>query len=139
MSSQKYNTKQKEILLQIFKETKDKHITVEDINFYLNERNIKIGKSTIYRNLDELVKNNIIRKYFIEEGFGACYQYNEESSKCKEHFHLKCIFCNKLIHIDCDFLKDINEHIKKYHKFYVENNKTVLYGKCQECSDSLQD
>lgn len=128
-----YNTKQRENILEYFILNKDKHITADNIISYFKEKGSPIGKATVYRCLDKFVEENMVRKYTIEDGISACYQYIEKNHDCKNHYHFKCTTCNKLFHVDCEHMADICGHIKKEHNFEIDNSKTVFYGKCEEC------
>ncbi len=128
-----YNTRQKEILIKFLRENSSEHITVQKICNFMNNAGTPVGTATIYRQLDRLVKQGIVKKYLIDERSGACYQYTGDMEKCCEHYHLKCVSCGKLIHLDCEFLHNINNHILEHHGFVVDNSKTVFYGRCSEC------
>lgn len=128
-----YKTKQKEIILNIFINNKNKHLTATDIIKYLNDNGNGIGSATVYRYLDKLVSKGIIRKYILDDKVGACYQYIENNNECTEHFHLKCTECGALYHIDCSYMQSLNEHILTHHGFKVNNARTVLYGRCKNC------
>lgn len=132
----KYKTKQREMILDYLKKNKAKHLKAEDVLNYFKTQNINIGKSTIYRYLDNLQKENTIRKYIIEEGCSSCYQYADE--KCLEHYHLKCSNCGKLIHFDCTYLKNIKKHFEKEHEFELDYSKIVFYGKCKKCLGEIK-
>lgn len=131
-----YNTKQKENLLAYLIKNKDKHTNVQEISAYLTAEGTPMGTATIYRQLDKLVENGIVRKYVFDGKTGACYQYIESENGCHEHFHLKCISCGQLIHIDCDHLHGINRHIYEEHSFKVDSSQTVFYGICSDCTES---
>mgnify|MGYP000986790659 CR=1 FL=1 len=128
-----YRTKQKEYILNFLEKNQDQHLTADAILEYLKQNNTPVGKSTVYRYLDVLVNQGVVRKYIVEEGKSACYQYVEDSDDCKEHFHLKCNECGKLLHVECDHLSGIDGHILEHHKFKVDNSKTVFYGVCGDC------
>ncbi len=128
-----YKTRQKEKILNYLKENSDKHVTAAQIISYLSSGDESVGSATVYRYLDKLVSNNIVRKYYLDEKTGACYQFAENNQECHEHFHLKCIGCGRLYHIDCSYMKALSGHIFEHHGFKVDNSKTVLYGKCDEC------
>lgn len=130
----KYNTKQREKILSFLKENKDSNITAEQILMYFNSIGENIGKSTVYRFLNNLVKENVVKKYMLEGRNCSCYQYVEQQN-CDEHYHLKCEKCNKIIHLKCDEFKDVQNHIAKEHNFELDGLKTVLYGVCKECSE----
>lgn len=129
----KYNTKQKQSIIDYLKANMEKCLTVFDIKNYFDEKNIEIGQTTIYRCLDELEKNNKIIKY--TNDISASYQYVEDD--CHLHFHLKCTVCLKLIHLDCLELNNLESHIKQEHKFKIDNSKTVIYGICPKCLEKV--
>ena len=85
----KYNTKQRELILKYLCEKEGEHVKAEDILEYLKNNDTPVGKSTVYRYLENLVEQNLVRKYTIEEGKGACYQFtgNDSTHHCKEHYH----------------------------------------------------
>lgn len=130
-----YKTKQKDQILDCLLKNKDRHITAEEIRNALNAEKAFVGKTTVYRHLDKLVTQGVVRRYFIEERTSACYQYVEQSGMCNEHFHLKCLGCGQLFHLDCDYLGEIDSHIKDHHDFQVDHSKTVLYGQCVSCAE----
>lgn len=126
-----YKTKQSEIVLEYLKENSDSHLTANEIAMALSGKNV--GKTTVYRHLEKLCRDGAVRKYILEEGDSACYQYIGDSS-CHSHFHLKCLNCNKLLHLECDHLSEIETHINAHHNFKVDSSRTVFYGICEECA-----
>ena len=129
----KYKTKQQEYIVEYLKENSDKHITAEEIIKHFKLINSPIGKSTVYRCLDRLLEENVVRKYVISEREGSCYQYIGEEKSCNNHYHMKCTKCGKLYHLECDEVKELQEHILKHHNFKIDICKTVLYGLCSNC------
>ena len=131
-----YKTKQGELIQNWLIENKDKHVTADEIMESLTRERSMVGKTTIYRYLDKLVSQGKVRKYIVEDGLSACYQYVENNDGCHEHYHLKCIECGKLIHLKCNYLNEMNAHILKNHSFMIDNSKTVLYGQCRICASA---
>ena len=78
----KYKTKQRELILDYLVDNKDRHVTVDEIIDYTKESGSPVGKTTAYRYIDELEQKGIIRKYTIEKGICACYQYIDKEEKC---------------------------------------------------------
>ena len=117
-----YNTKQKEIILDLI-EGKDKEFTVKDI--YLELKG-KIGLTTIYRLVDKLVEEGSLNK---KDNY---YQYLEHCD-CENHFYLKCTNCGCLIHVDCDCISELVEHIFKEHNFKPDKEKIIINGLCKDC------
>lgn len=129
-----YKTKQKEMILEYMVKNKDIHVTADMIKNYFDYHKTPIGKTTIYRNLDKLVSENIIRKFSMEDGSSACFQYAKEGVKCTEHYHFKCSECGRLFHVNCEILNEIKQHVYEEHRFTIDSSKTVFYGICGECS-----
>lgn len=129
----KYNTKQREKILNYLIERQESNITAEEIIKYFNSINEKIGKATVYRYLNNLVDENIIKKYIDEDKKCASYQYID-GKHCDEHYHLKCEKCQKVIHLECEEFKNIQEHILQEHNFQIDGCRTVLYGLCDKCA-----
>ena len=126
-----YSTKQREAIAEFLRTTSD-HVSASEIIARLREMNISVGAATVYRTLDKLEKEGLVRKMSTGDG-SACYQYISHL-ECHQHFHLKCLSCGRLIHLDCDFLADMEKHILDHHGFTISTGKTVIYGKCADCS-----
>jgi len=130
-----YRTKQRTAILDFLKNNVEEHITADKIIEHFKANGNPIGKSTVYRYLDNLVEENIVRKYAASErGDSACYQYINGSKDCCHHFHMKCSKCGALIHLDCHEIEELTEHIYKEHKFKLDICKTILYGTCERCA-----
>ena len=138
MKKNNYNTKQRELLVSFFKDSNSNHITVQEISAYLTNEGKPMGISTIYRQLDRLVEEGIVRKYVLDGRSGACYQYVSEEQTCDSHFHLKCLSCGTLFHVDCSHLSDIDKHIFEHHGFTIDSSKTVFYGICEKCGGEAE-
>ncbi len=131
----KYKTKQSATVLACLEENSGKALTVDEIVDLLKIQGTPVGKTTVYRHIDRLVSQGSVRKFVSGENAGATYQYIHNHQHCNEHFHLKCSSCGELVHLGCEFMKGIDEHILSHHGFKVDNSKTVLYGICRKCSD----
>lgn len=131
-----YNTKQGELILSVLTSEKGRHFTADEIITRLAADGKKVGKATVYRHLDKLIRTGEVRKYIVEEGVSACYEYVGHNHDCKSHYHLKCSSCGELLHVRCDFLDEVSEHILGHHGFTIEPQKTVLYGLCKNCREA---
>ncbi len=125
-----YNTKQKKELEALIESKGHAHFTAEEISNEIKEQGKNIGLTTVYRYLEKMVNEGNLRKYITERGESACYQRAET---CNGHFHLKCTLCGKLIHLSCNSLDIINNHVESEHGFMIDSCRTVFYGVCKEC------
>ncbi len=128
-----YNTKQSKLVSDFLEKNPHTHFSAEDVYFSLISNGEKIGRTTVYRQLDKLVYEKKVRKFYLGDNDACCYQL--ESENCHNHYHLKCSSCGTLIHMECDFLDKLSSHIFKDHKFTLDGAKTVLYGTCENCRE----
>lgn len=130
-----YKTRQKTAVLQCIKAMGDKHFTVDSLCAALEKNGQSVGRTTVYRFAEKLSDEGTLQKYVMPKGESVCYQFVGENNKCREHFHLKCEKCGRLIHMDCSEMNDFANHIKNSHDFCVDTLKTVIYGVCGECEN----
>ena len=135
MEKRKYNTKQKEEILLCIASFGEAHFTAADVAARLSREGSTVGQATVYRTLERLASEGVLRKYVIDGTTAACYQRNEpdHAAACHEHFHLKCEICGRLIHVECEELAKIASHMEEDHNFRIDRKKTVFYGVCKEC------
>ena len=84
------------------------------------------------------VADGTVRKYLLETGDSACYEYvGERKQACAAHFHCKCEKCGTLIHLHCDELSEIGKHLYNEHHFKLDPKRTVFYGLCENCVNEV--
>ena len=133
-----YRTRQRAAILQYLKTHPHAHLTAEELCDALHAHGVSVGKSTVYRALDMLVDAGVVRRFTASPGEGTCYQYaGGDGMQCHAHFHLKCVVCGTLYHIECDHLDELTAHLGIQHSFTVDYAKTVLYGTCDPCRRAL--
>ena len=125
----KYKTKQKEIIINII-EGINHEFTIKDI---YNSLNNKVGLTTIYRVIDNLVNENYVNKR-IDKNNITYYDYLEKCDN-ENHFFLKCNSCGNLTHVDCECINDLYNHINKNHKFKLNKENIIINGICNKCSE----
>ena len=131
---QRYKTKQREILLDYLKSVPGVHVTAGDVCEYFRRQGAAIGQSTVYRRLESLVDEGVIKKY-VATGGSACFEYvGEDACEGPERcFHCKCTGCGRLIHLHCEDLEEIQVHLLEKHGFMIDPMRTVFYGLCEDC------
>ena len=127
-----YNTKQKNAIDEYLENNRERHVTAAEIYEHLNGNGVRVGLSTVYRRLEEMSREGRLNRFFIDKDSLACYQL---CGCCKQdrNYHLKCLCCGKLIHVDCEEIITLAEHMAKEHDFLLDRSKTVFYGLCSEC------
>ena len=93
----------------------------------------KTSKSTLYRHLSELCREGSVRKYRSDTQSAYVYQYVGQGDCC-HHFHLKCVECGALVHLECAVSEALLSHIRSDHGFRVDSGRSILYGMCEACA-----
>lgn len=127
-----YRTRAQEELLTYLKANPGQHYTAAELKEHFDGQETPISTATIYRQLERFVQDGSVRKYIVGPGECACYAYVGESD-CEPHFHCKCEACGRLIHLDCEELREIRSHLLEHHGFAWDTGKTVFYGTCDQC------
>lgn len=135
MAGNSYATPSRRKILEFLQENHDRAVTAADVASYLKAQNSEVNITTIYRYLDKLAKDGTLMKYVAEKGGQSAYQYVEPGRHCKDHLHLKCTKCGRIIHLDCHFMNEIYSHILQEHEFSLQCQNSVLYGLCRECRE----
>jgi Fe2+ or Zn2+ uptake regulation protein len=128
MESQR-NTRQKQILLSILRKA-DRPLSINEIYAQIVLQLPKIAKSTIYRNIDSLLSQNLIDKYHFNDN-EIFYRIKADS---KEHKHyVICEDCKKVFDLpECPIhdLEDAMEH----EGFIIKEHQIQISGICKACA-----
>ncbi|MCD8363194.1 MAG: transcriptional repressor [Lachnospiraceae bacterium] len=128
-----YATASRRKILEILKGSRDRTLTASEIDAMLRKQDSPVNITTIYRYLDRLEEDGTVLRYTSEQNGQALYQYVDRDGHCQEHLHMKCVKCGRIYHLDCDFMKEIAEHIQKDHGFSLQCRNSILYGVCKDC------
>ncbi|MGI6211272.1 MAG: Fur family transcriptional regulator [Anaerovoracaceae bacterium] len=128
-----YKTRQRSEIRAYLESRQGSHVTAAEIKSHFESLGIPIGLTTIYRTLDHLVRSGEVRRFTIEGTPAACYGYIGKETEVPGEYHLKCEECGRLIHVRCDQIEELTEHMLEGHHFHLDPLQTVFYGTCEEC------
>jgi len=111
----------------------DGHLSVDDIEQRLRARGERIGKATVYRTLDLLVRSRLVEEHDFGEGFK---RYEHRLSRHPVHEHLICLECAKVLEFESNELYRIESRVKSEHGFVPVRHRLEIYGLCKECDDA---
>ena len=70
----------------------------------------------------------------------SCGDNSGKYNLCKKCYYLfkdgkliKCEKCGKLIHLHCEDVVKLEQHLMDSHGFRMDPCRTVFYGLCEEC------
>lgn len=113
--------------------TSDGHLSVDEIEEALRERGDRIGKATIYRTLDLLVRSRLVEEHDFGEGFK---RYEHRLSQQPVHEHLICMECGKVQEFKSSEIHAVVRRIKEEHGFVPARHRLEIYGICRECHEA---
>ena len=130
----KYRTRQRDALLSYLISAPGAHVTAADVCDYFRSQGSPIGQSTVYRQLESLVADGLVKKYFTGAHSPACFEYIAGIDQDSACFHFKCEKCGRLIHLQCGELAGMQTHLLERHQLSLDPARTVFYGLCDRCS-----
>ncbi len=128
-------TPQREIILQIFINNADKHLSAEDVYSLVKRESPDIGMATVYRTIDLLNELEVLQKMDFGDG---CSRYEiSGDSTAHHHHHLICLNCGLVREFDDDLLETLENVISRKSNFQILDHQVKFYGYCQECQNKL--
>lgn len=119
-------SKQREIILETLKENVV-HPTAEYLYSVLQKTHPKISLATLYRNLNQLAENGIIKKI---DGLETSSHFDHNTH---EHYHFICTECGKVFDIDASVAPDLASKTEDMTGFKVITHDAVFCGICNDC------
>ena len=116
---------QRELILTAVKSVKT-HPTADMVYDSLHEENPNLSLGTVYRNLAVLAMSGEITPIYTGDNK---VHYDGDTDP---HCHFVCKGCNKII--DVFITPQIPTEVLSHKEFEVEEEKTILYGRCRECA-----
>ena len=122
-------TQQREAVAQaVFSSTG--HLSVEEIERRLHEDKERIGKATVYRTLDLLVKSKLVAEHDFGEGFK---RYEHRLSRQPVHEHLICLECGKVTEFRSEEVERVESRVASEYGFQPSRHRLEIYGLCSDC------
>ena len=130
-------TPQRQVILQVFLDNRDKHLSAEDVHNIVRQQSNDIGLATVYRTLELLSELEILQKMDFGDGRSR-YEINETNTP-HHHHHLICLSCGRVIEFADDLMDNLENIIAKNSNFTIVDHQVKFYGYCQECPKKRED
>jgi Fur family ferric uptake transcriptional regulator len=122
-------TPQREAVAEVVFSSQE-HLSVDDIERRLRDGGERIGKATVYRTLDLLVRSKLVAEHDFSEGFK---RYEHRLSRQPEHEHLICQECGTVTEFKSEEVRAIQDRIADRFGFRPARHKLEIYGLCAAC------
>ncbi len=120
------------ILEEIY--SRNDHFDAEALFIHMKTRNYRVSRATVYNTLELLHSCDLVKKH----QFGKNLALYEKSFGFKQHDHLICMDCGKVLEFCDPRVQQIKDMVGDFYNFDVQHHALNLYGKCKGDCDEMK-
>jgi len=122
------------ILEEIYKQTD--HFDAEALYIHMKNQNYRVSRATVYNTLEILVACDLVTRH----QFGENLAKYEKSYGYKQHDHLICVDCGKVLEFCDPRIQQIKSMMGDIMDFSITHHNLNLYGACNKvaCEGKLK-
>ena len=104
------------------------HLSAQEVFNHLHIRLPAVNPSTVYRALERLAHEG---KVSVSDMGDRAVVF--EAVNQKQHHHLVCQSCKRVILIDDELVHPFLDAMGKHYDFHITTNHLILFGLCEQC------
>jgi Fe2+ or Zn2+ uptake regulation protein len=107
------------------------HPTAEQIYNLIALEHPSISKATVYRNLNLLVEDGLVKRVQV---LGGSDHFDKT---VKDHYHVQCKYCKRVEDIDVAADLGILDNITNAKGYEIDSYEIVFTGVCPDCQEKI--
>jgi Fur family ferric uptake transcriptional regulator len=112
-------------ILEIFQNSRVRHLSAEDVYKLLLSENLDVGLATVYRVLTQFEQAGLLSRNHFETG-KAVFELNQGT----HHDHLVCLDCSRVEEFYDEEIEKRQKQIAAERGFTLNEHALALYGNC---------
>ena len=114
-------------ILEIFQNSRVRHLSAEDVYKLLLAENLDVGLATVYRVLTQFEQAGLLSRNHFESG-KAVFELDQGS----HHDHLVCLDCGRVEEFFDEEIEKRQQKIAAERGFKLAEHALALYGNCSK-------
>ena len=129
-----YQTQQRKLLHDFLKRHANQKFSVNALREALlrEKPGACMDRSTVYRNVDRLMREGLLRKSFAAGSREALFQYIACGQHCNR-VHLRCEKCGRIFHPENPAVTELISRGLRQESFRMNPQATIIVGLCRDC------
>lgn len=116
-------------IIDVFEQSRQRHLSAEDVYRQLLADGVDVGLATVYRVLTQFEQAGLLSRSHFESG-KAVYELNEGH----HHDHLVCTSCGRVEEFYDAEIEKRQQMVAKTKGWLLQDHAMSLYGLCGNCT-----
>lgn len=109
-------------ILEILEQSRDRHVSAEDVYKALLQAGEEVGLATVYRVLTQFESAGLVSRHNFDSGHSV-FEINEG----EHHDHMVCIETGKVVEFRNEQIEQLQKKIAEDHGYELQDHSLVLY------------